>query len=155
MMKAMLFSLACYIPMSGASDEVNIRLAGKITPRCEFSTAAESLLFDATGFANTELTINCNAPIKIALLSKNGGLRHQQSNLIEAYFFTMKLPGSDMDITEQAKDLMLEKSYVIDEIFFDTTAQLEFQLEKPLLFAGEYNDVLRIEVTPSALIGGI
>jgi|TARA_R110002012_G_scaffold139393_1_gene296696 hypothetical protein len=87
--------------------------------------------------------------------SENGGLRHQQSTQINAYNLNWSIEGVSSEVSATALELKSIYNFDVDEILFNSVAKLQLKLDKPLIYAGSYQDVLRIEMTPSVVSGGV
>ncbi len=150
------YLLCCCLAFNAYSnDEVALTLIGYISPKCEFTTDNNNLTFSSDGFANTELVINCNSPMRVSMLSENGGLRHQQSTHLNAYNVNLSIADANHSLSVSAQTLKASQAFNIDKILFNSIAKLQLELVDPLIYAGEYRDVIRIEMTPSVVSGGV
>ncbi|WP_287242071.1 hypothetical protein [Pseudoalteromonas sp.] len=138
-----------------ASDEAHLSLVGEIKAKCGFSANSTELWFSDSGFANTELVVNCNTPIQVSLHSEYGGLLHQQSTLVKDYKVDISIEGAQLDNSFRANKLIDTHHFFVDEIVFQQEIKLQLELIEPLVYAGEYRDILRINMTPSSVSGGI
>ncbi len=148
----LLFCLACN---AYSNDEVALTLVGYISPKCGFSAADKNLVISSNGFANTELAINCNSPMRVSMLSENGGLRHQQGTYLNAYNVNLLIADTNQSMSVSSQALTVSQTLNVDEILFNSVAKLQLELDEPLIYAGNYQDVIRIEMTPSAVSGGV
>jgi hypothetical protein len=157
MMKKYLSCLLCCFVFFNAysNDEVALTLEGYIPSRCEFAAADKNLTISSAGFANTELAINCNSPMRVSLQSKNGGLLHQQGAHLNAYNVNLSFADANYSFAVSAQALKVPQAFNVDKILFNSVAKLQLELMEPLIYAGEYQDVIRIEMTPSAVSGGV
>ncbi|ALS33653.1 hypothetical protein PTRA_a2579 [Pseudoalteromonas translucida KMM 520] len=149
------YLLCCLAFNAYSNDEVALTLVGYISPKCEFTTDNNNLTFSSEGFANTELVINCNSPMRVSMLSENGGLRHQQSTHLNAYNVNLSIADANQSLSVSAQTLKVSQAFNINKILFNSIAKLQLELVDPLIYAGEYRDVIRIEMTPSVVSGGV
>ena len=155
-MKKVIWFLLCFFAMNAYSnDEVSLTLVGYISPVCGFTTQNNNLHFSSDGLASTKLVINCNSPMRVSMQSENGGLRHQQSTQINAYNLNWSIEGVSSEVSATALELKSIYNFDVDEILFNSVAKLQLTRDKPLIYAGSYQDVLRIEMTPSVVSGGV
>lgn len=147
--------LCCFASNAYSNDEVSITLVGYISPVCEFTSQNSNLEFSFNGIANTALEINCNSPMRISMQSLNGGLSHEKSNQISPYNINWSLEGANKSVSVSAQAIKSTYSFNIDEILFDSIAEIQLTLDEPLIYAGRYQDVIRIEMTPSVVSGGV
>ena len=144
--------LCCFASNAYSNDEVSITLVGHISPVCEFTSQNNNLEFSSDGVANTTLEINCNSPMRISMQSLNGGLSHEQSS---SYNINWKLEGANNNVSVSAQATKSTYSFNINDILFDSIAEIQLTLDEPLIYAGSYQDVIRIEMTPSVVSGGV
>lgn len=137
------------------SSDVRLTLIGYIPEKCGFTTEYNNLVLSSDGLANTELVINCNSPMRVSMQSKNGGLRHQQSAQINDYSVTFSIADSKYSTSVFAHQLKSTKMFNVNNILFKSIAKLQLKLVDPLIYSGNYQDVIRIEMTPSAISGGV
>jgi hypothetical protein len=156
MMKKYVGYLLCCLAFNVyCNDEVALTLVGHISAKCEFTPADKNLVISSSGFVNTELAINCNSPMRVSMLSENGGLRHHQGTHLNAYNVNLSLPDTNQIMSVSSQTLTVSQTLNVDEILFNSIAKLQLQLVEPLIYAGKYQDVIRIEMTPSAVSGGV
>ncbi|WP_249929185.1 hypothetical protein [Pseudoalteromonas sp. S3776] len=156
MMKRLTWLVLCCLASNAYSnDEVSITLLGYIAPVCEFTPQSNNLAFSSNGIANTTLVINCNSPMRISMQSLNGGLSHEQSDKISSYNINWSLEGAKNVVSVSAQAIKSTYNFDINEIIFDSVAQIQLTLDDPLIYAGSYQDVIRIEMTPSVVSGGV
>jgi len=147
--------LCCFAIDAQSNDEVRMTLVGYISPVCGLTSQNNNLQFSSDGLASTKLVINCNSPMRVSIQSENGGLRHEQSTQITTYNFNWSMDGKFNDLSATASELKSTHTFNVNEILFNSIAKLQLKLEKPLIFAGAYKDVIRIEMTPSVTSGGV
>ena len=147
--------LCCFASNAYSNDEVSITLVGHISPVCEFTSQNNNLEFSSSGVANTTLEINCNSPMRISMQSLNGGLSHEQSSRVSSYNINWSLEGANNNVSVSAQATKSTYSFNIDDILFDSIAEIQLTLDDPLIYAGSYQDVIRIEMTPSVVSGGV
>ncbi|WP_372858859.1 hypothetical protein [Pseudoalteromonas sp.] len=157
MMKKYLGCLLCCFAFFNAysNDEVALTLVGYISAKCEFAAADKNLTISSDGFANTQLAINCNSPMRVSMQSENGGLRHQQGTHLNAYNVNLSFADANYSLAVSAQALTVPQAFNVDKILFDSVATLQLELIEPLIYAGNYQDVIRIEMTPSVVSGGV
>ncbi len=156
-MKKYLGCLLCCFAFFNAysNDEVALTLVGYISAKCEFAAADKNLTISSDGFANTQLAINCNSPMRVSMQSENGGLRHQQGTHLNAYNVNLSFADANYSLAVSAQALTVPQAFNVDKILFDSVATLQLELIEPLIYAGNYQDVIRIEMTPSVVSGGV
>ncbi|WP_289076679.1 hypothetical protein [uncultured Pseudoalteromonas sp.] len=147
--------LCCFASNAYSNDEVSITLVGHISPVCEFTSQNNNLEFSSSGVANTTLEINCNSPMRISMQSLNGGLSHEQSSRVSSYNINWSLEGANKSVSVSAQATKSTYSFNINDILFDSIAEIQLTLDEPLIYAGSYQDVIRIEMTPSVVSGGV
>lgn len=138
-----------------SNDEVALTVVGYISTQCELAAADKNLTISSDGFANTELAINCNSPMRVSMLSENGGLRHQQGTYLNAYNVNLLIADTNQSMSVSSQALTVSQTFNVDKILFNSVAKLQLELVEPLIYAGNYQDVIRIEMTPSAVSGGV
>lgn len=156
-MKKYLGCLLCCFTFFNAysNDEVALTLVGYISAKCEFTAADKNLTISSDGFANTQLAINCNSPMRVSMQSENGGLRHHKGTHLNAYNVNLSLPDTNQSMSVSSQVLKVSQLLSVDKILFNSVAKLQLELIEPLIYAGNYQDVIRIEMTPSAVSGGV
>ena len=155
-MKKIIGLLLCfYVLNTYAGDDVSLTLIGYIPEKCGFTAVNNSLTLSSEGFANTDLVIDCNSPMRVSMQSLNGGLRHQQSTQINDYNVKLSIVGAKYSTSVSASTLKTTQFFNVNDILFKSIARLQLKLVKPLIYAGNYQDVIRIEMTPSAVSGGV
>ena len=137
------------------NDDVSLTIVGYIVPKCGFTTENNNLTLSSNGFANTELVINCNSPMRVSLQSLNGGLRHQQDIKVNDYNVNWSILDANYSMAVSAKLLKSAKVLNVNDVLFNSIAKLQIELVEPLIYAGIYQDVIRIEMTPTAVSGGV
>jgi len=155
MKKYLGYLLCCFACNAYSNDEVALTLVGYISPKCEFTAENKNLIISSDGFANTELAINCNSPMRVSMLSENGGLRHQQGTHLNAYNVNLSIADANQSMSVSSQTLTVSQTVNVDKILFNSVAKLQLELVDPLIYAGNYQDVIRIEMTPSAVSGGV
>lgn len=137
------------------SSDINLNLIGYIPSKCGFSALNNNLILSSKGYASTELVIDCNSPMRVSMQSENGGLSYQHSTQINSYNVTWSIDG--IGGSETYSSYLLKKTQYINvgEVLFKSMAKLQLELVEPLIYAGDYQDVIRIEMTPSAISGGV
>ena len=145
-MKKYLGCLLCCFAFFNAysNDEVALTLVGYISAKCEFAAADKNLTISSDGFANTQLAINCNSPMRVSMQSENGGLRHQQGTHLNAYNVNLSFADANYSLAVSAQALTVPQAFNVDKILFDSVATLQLELIEPLIYAGNYQDVIRI-----------
>ncbi|REG86647.1 hypothetical protein [Marinomonas pollencensis] len=138
-----------------SSDEVSLTLVGYIPEKCSFTAESNDLTLSNNGLANTDLVIDCNSPMRVSMQSVNGGLRHQQSTQINDYRVALTIADANYSMSVLAHQLKSIKMFNVNDILFKSIAKLQVKLVDPLIYAGNYQDVIRIEMTPSAISGGV
>ncbi|SBS27467.1 hypothetical protein MSP8887_01170 [Marinomonas spartinae] len=148
--------LVCFYALTAyGSDNVSLSLAGYIPAKCSITAVNNNLILSSTGLASTDLIIDCNSPMRVSMQSLNGGLRHQQSTQVKNYSVTFSIIGSKYRMSVSANNLKTRKFFNVDNILFKRTGKLQLKILDPLIYAGNYQDVLRIEMTPSVVSGGV
>ncbi|MEL0636908.1 MULTISPECIES: hypothetical protein [Marinomonas] len=137
------------------SDNVNLTLSGYIPEKCGFTAVNNNLILSSDGFANTELVIDCNSPMRVSMQSINGGLRRQHSTKVNDYNVKLSILDENYSKTVSSQNLKRTQAFNVNDILFKSVAKLQLKLVKPLIYAGNYQDILRIEMTPSAVSGGV
>ena len=155
MKKCMLFLFIFSTSYSVASDDVSLTLEGYIKAKCGFTMQENDLQFPHNGLISTELVINCNSPMRMSLHSEHGGLLHLQGRKVNGYRVSLSVAGLSLSESFLARNLIDSHTLNIDQILFKKTMNLQLELTEPLIYAGEYRDILRIEMTPAASSGGI
>ncbi len=138
-----------------AFESLTIDLVGQIKTKCGISTSLNNLQFEDNGLINTELLINCNSPMRVSLHSLNGGVKHQQNLSVNEYRVNLSILGHSTSRTYTAQSLMTQQTIVVNDLMFNQVMNIQLELLDPFIYAGEYKDTLRIEVSPSAISGGV
>jgi len=89
------------------------------------------------------------------MLSENGGLRHQQGTHLNAYNVNLSIADANQSMSVSSQTLTVSQTFNVDKILFNSVAKLQLELVDPLIYAGNYQDVIRIEMTPSVVSGGV
>ncbi len=147
--------VGCVINPCFAFDDVSLTLTGEVSAKCGFEAQSAELQFSESGLVNTVLVINCNTPMKVSIHSQNGGLRHQQSNVINNYRMSLSIVNTALKKSYLAEQLHNKQVFSVSDILFERVMDVQFQLTEPLIYAGEYKDILRIEMTPTIASGGV
>ncbi|WP_421855015.1 hypothetical protein [Marinomonas sp.] len=137
------------------SSDISLTLVGYIPSKCEFTAFNNSLILSSKGHASTELVIDCNSPMRVSMQSVNGGLSHQQSTQINSYNVTWSIEKTGNSETYSSRTLKTTQYIDVTDVLFKSMAKLQLELVEPLIYAGDYQDVIRIEMTPSAISGGV
>jgi hypothetical protein len=137
------------------SSDVNLTLVGYISSKCEFTALNNNLKISSEGYASTELVIDCNSPMRVSMQSDNGGLSYQHSSQINSYNVTWSIDGVRGSETYSSHLLKATQYINVGDVLFKSIAKLQLELVEPLVYAGDYQDVIRIEMTPSAISGGV
>lgn len=155
-MKGLIGFLLCLLSFKVLSnDDVSLTFIGFISPKCGFTTQNNNLTLSSAGFADTQLVIKCNTPMRVSMQSENGGLRHQQGTQLKAYNVNWSIVDANYSKSITAQTLKTAYEFNVDKILFNSVAKLQLELIEPLIYAGDYQDVIRIEMTPSAVSGGV
>ncbi|MGB3384589.1 MAG: hypothetical protein WBA64_07910 [Marinomonas sp.] len=155
MRKSIAIILSAYAFNAYSSDGVSLTLIGYIPEKCGFTAESNNLSLSNNGLASTELVIDCNSPMRVSMQSENGGLRHQKGTQINDYSVTLSIADANYSTSVLAHQLKNTKMFNVNEILFKSIATLQLKLVDPLIYAGNYQDVIRIEMTPSAISGGV
>ena len=75
--------------------------------------------------------------------SLNGGLSHEQSSRVSSYNINWSLEGANKSVSVSAQATKSTYSFNIDDILFDSIAEIQLTLDDPLIYAGSYQDVIR------------
>lgn len=137
------------------SSDVNLTLVGYIPSKCEFTALNNNLTISSKGYASTELVIDCNSSMRVSMQSENGGLSYQHSTQINSYNVTWSIENLGGSETYSSHLLKTTQYINVGDILFKSMAKLQLELVEPLTYAGDYQDVIRIEMTPSAVSGGV
>jgi len=142
--------------------DLELKLFGKIKPRCEIHLSKEKLWFEMTDDASLRslpFDINCNQPLKIEVSSRNGGLEHSSHDRIPTYPGFTSFLEYDLDLALQApgtNNLHFDSEDITNEpgrghfgaIPHDTKGELQISwTSTETLIAGTYGDVIEIRIT--------
>jgi hypothetical protein len=176
---SLLCSLACLfiIPsQTSASDrELSIHLRGKISERCEIEVIplhGYKMDFSKRVENSASIKIDCNLPMTLNVRSQYGALiavddlqRNAKliiTNAVERQYhyrtYTTEVSITDIGFQIQASSRDLHKGLQFStgsNIPFSTSGLLKVRLDAPLIYAGTYEDILHLEVSPSHGVGGI
>lgn len=137
------------------NSDIDLTLVGYIPSKCEFTALDNNLIISSKGYASTELVIDCNSPMRVSMQSENGGLSYQHSTQINSYNLTWSIDSLRGSETYSSHLLRTIQYINVGDILFKSMAKLQLELVEPLVYAGNYKDVIRIEMTPSAISGGV
>lgn len=152
------FSLGVHLS-TYASDSLTLELSGVIEDKCIIDTAITNHFdFSHQSSHSTNLQIDCNQPMLIALRSDNGGMRMigNHKELVSAYEVKIGIESLNFTVKQKAHELLQEQRFATGStIPFKTTGILEINLIESMRFAGEYRDTLHIDVYPNFVINGM
>lgn len=136
------------------ANTLTMDIIGHIKDRCEINLPSGNVMkFEEQNAQIIPFDLYCNRPLGISINSMYGGLKHQQQgiNLIEKYNLTLQIDSLQIDVSRNSSQLLIPT--IIEDssgvIPFSQQGILSVALEKNLLFAGHYQDVIEIEVYPS------
>ncbi|MFT5706403.1 MAG: hypothetical protein ACI9ES_000682 [Oceanospirillaceae bacterium] len=151
----------CGITATEADESLTLALSGVIEDKCEITIPTNSSFDFSQQLAHTaNIAIDCNQTMIVALRSENGGLKLSntvgESAVVAAYDLELKIESIQFRMTANSVEIEQEKRFSAGEdIPFTTSASLNISLPEELVFAGQYNDVLHIEVYPNITMQGI
>ncbi|MGR5233016.1 hypothetical protein ACPV4L_11915 [Vibrio rotiferianus] len=96
--------------------------------------------------------IYCNQPVVLTISSKNGGLKHEDNELVNLTRYSVNLDVSSINISKELNSEDITTPVKIDSfgaIPFSSIGKLGVTLEHSLLYAGYYKDVIEIDIYPS------
>lgn len=137
---------------------ITIEVTGKISQRCNLQTVDSELEFKSGSqgsLVSTRLQINCNMPMAIDMRSDFGGMKRMSDDISNTdlkpyeYQAEFNIDTLGFSRTVSSKELKDGVRYsTAPDIPFSTQGVLNVTMMESIMFAGEYRDVIRIEVSP-------
>lgn len=142
------------LSFAAKASDLSLSLKGQVESRCELSLMTGNTI-DLSNIRSKSLPFDlyCNQPLRMTISSKNGGLVASNGEI--AYGLTrylLDISISKLGIRKQlsSSDLISESSIDSSGVIpFSTQGEIRVTLEKNLLYAGDYRDVIEIDVYPS------
>ncbi|WP_440888384.1 hypothetical protein [Vibrio sp. WZ-1] len=135
------------------ADSLSMNISGYIDDRCELNFGANNTMDFSEEVSKTlPFEIYCNQPVILAISSKNGGLKHEDNELVNLTRYSVNLDVSSINISKELNSEDITTPVKIDSfgaIPFSSIGQLGVTLEHSLLYAGYYKDVIEIDIYPS------
>lgn len=142
-----------------ANDSLTLTMSGVIEDKCTIdATNFTQFNFSQQLSHSTNLLIDCNRPMVLALRSDFGGMKllNSSQDSINDYEVKVSIDSLDFIIEKNAHELLEEQRFDTNlSIPFKTVGVLEVNLPEPLIYAGEYKDTLHIDVYPNFVNNGI
>ncbi|WP_159652306.1 hypothetical protein [Vibrio atypicus] len=148
-----LWLLFVFMPFHVDATTLSMHLHGQIDNRCEINFNSGNVI-DLSGRKSETLPFDlfCNQPFNIALSSKNGGLKLKSDadGHLTNYLFEIDINKTKTSEKFDSQSLLSPNSVnSFGVIPFTTQGEIRITLENILLFAGQYSDVVEIDIYPS------
>lgn len=135
------------------ADTLSMNISGYIDDRCELNFGTNNTMDFSEEVSKTlPFEIYCNQPVILTISSKNGGLKHEDNELVNLTRYSVNLDVSSINISKELNSEDITTPVKIDSfgaIPFSSIGQLGVTLEHSLLYAGYYKDVIEIDIYPS------
>ena len=144
-------------------SSLDMDIAGKIDPRCEFTQFSTSELdFSVQDSGTLSFEIYCNLAMSVTLESRNGAMLHEalssrlgrSAEYERVYDAVLSLASGGF--TWETNSIEMQDGAVFstgDAVVFDTTGKLDITLRESVAGlkspAGEYKDTISITLAPS------
>lgn len=145
----------------GAKSTLELKIRGKISPKCEISLskkAVEVVLNDHAGTESLPFRIDCNQRMSVVMRSLNGGLQHVDIGR-EARFpgfanyvpyratFALDSNGA-VPVSARSEEMSTGAGGSLSVVPYQTTGSLNLAWDEGLpLLGGQYRDVIEIRVS--------
>ncbi|MDD1781919.1 hypothetical protein LRP49_12115 [Enterovibrio sp. ZSDZ35] len=138
---------------SAVSESLSMTISGEIASRCDIKLNAGNIVNITENKQHSlPFVVDCNQPFAMSVSSRSGGLKLTSDTSEKPSFYDLNILVSSVGInsTFNSKDL-LSPQYVngSNVIPFISEGELRITLIDKLFFAGEYLDVITIDVSPS------
>ena len=143
-----------FFSYSAKAGDLSLDLVGQIESRCELSLMADNTI-DLSNIRSKTLPFNvyCNQPLRMSISSRNGGLLASDGNQefgVNRYLLEISIAKLGIKKQISSSDLTSENSVDSSGVIpFSTQGEIRVTLEDNLLYAGNYQDVIEIDVYPS------
>lgn len=138
---------------NGWATPLSMYLHGTIDDRCELKFNHGSVI-DLSKKKDESLPFGlyCNQAFGIEISSKNGGLKlnHDSKNYLMGYLLEIEIDKTKVNSSFDSEELLLTgqiNSFGV--IPFSTEGVIKITLNESLLYAGDYSDIVEIDIFPS------
>ncbi len=139
--------------LGSTGEQLSIDIYGYIPNQCNinFSTNNKMIFNDKTQ-QSLPFDVYCNQPLMLSVYSKNGGLKLLDGNRDILTPYQLKIDVASVGLSSSIASRDLLSPNVIDgtdAIPFSAKGIMKVTLNDTLLYAGQYEDVIEIDVYPS------
>ena len=145
----------------GSNAELQLRIFGKISPKCEISLPnrrIQTVLTDDAGSESVNFRVNCNQELSVTMTSANGGFEHPTRDRGEnydgflnllPYRATFSVNADDARaVVAKSEDMIAGAGGSIGTVPFKAKGKLELTWDPELpLLGGTFVDVIEIRVS--------
>lgn len=141
-------------PIGAQANNLSLGISGHIKTRCtiEFVNGVALEFSNKTLSYTISFDLFCNQPLRITLSTKYGGLRrsHSPDQFATPYSLGLVIPALDINTHFLSQELSTPRLIESPSVApFSIRGKIMVTLERPLLYAGDYKDVVEIDVLPS------
>ncbi|CAM4315438.1 hypothetical protein [Vibrio agarivorans] len=137
-----------------ASDDLSMTVSGHIESMCYLTLEQEAAVtLRNNTLSRVDLDLYCNQPMSLGIQSRNGGIKHDSSNLLSPYSVKVSVPKAL--INSEIKSPDLQQIHYFDSgqtIPYSAIGQLTFELQEPLIVAGIYRDTVTVSLAPRLIL---
>lgn len=134
-----------------ANDSVKIDLKGYIKKSCSIIDISGDLDLSNTNNKTIGFDLYCNTPFDISVSSHYGGLKNGRD--IARYKLSLNIPELGVNMHGDSNQIRNSQLFrTIKKIPFETHGQLSIQLVDKLLYSGDYEERLVIELVPTLIL---
>ncbi|SON52404.1 hypothetical protein [Vibrio tapetis] len=138
---------------ASTGEQLSIDISGYIPSQCNINFSTNNkMVFNDHKQQSLPFNVYCNQPLTLSVYSKNGGLQLLDSNrkILTNYQLEIDVVSVGLSSSMASRDLLSPN--VIngaDAIPFSAKGIMKVTLSDKLLYAGQYEDVIEIDVYPS------
>lgn len=144
-----------------ASQSLELKIFGKVSPKCELSFSddeADVVLTEQAGTTTLPFAVDCNQRMNVQMRSLNGGLQHVEvgreprfngfANFVPyTATFRIDVEGA-REVSAESREMTSSASGNVGRIPFQSKGELNFAwAATPPLLGGQYRDVIEIRVS--------
>src|SRR3546814_911961 len=143
-----------------ASQSLELKIFGKVSPKCELSFSddeADVVLTEQAGTTTLPFAVDCNERMNVQMRSLNGGLQHVEvgreprfngfANFVP-YTATFRIDAEGArGVSAESREMTSPVRGSVGKIPFQSNGELSFAwAATPPLLGGQYRDVIEIRV---------
>ena len=135
------------------STPLSMYLHGSIDDKCEINFNYGNVIdLSSDKYEELPFSLYCNQAFGIEISSRNGGLKlnNESQPYLMGYLLEINIDKTKVNQSFDSKELQLTSQVnSFGVIPFSTKGSLKITLNESLLYAGEYSDIVEIDIFPS------